>query len=148
MNTQLHRSTHLWTIGFVVALTTTANAGNACLHPAIKHTNGMRIASSEPHRASSVEWQCNPDKLGYCGGVYYLPCIDSIRCSNIRRARHGCYSHSCGHYRSSACGVERFEVAGDRFEGVEPAGMAELGQLSNDLVGIGLGVAAPPRAGR
>lgn len=126
----------------------TAEIGNPLLDPNIRHTNGMPIASSEPRRTSSVAWQCNPDKLGYCGGHYYWPCCDSLRPRRIWAGCQGCYTpmelRGYGTYIGSVCPPSDGVAS---MEGIEPAGMSMLGELPNDAaaLGPGLGPVVPKR---
>lgn len=107
------------------------------LDPAIRHTNGIPIASSEPHRNSSVNWTCNPDKLGYCGGRYYWPCCDSVHLRQLAAAAHGCYTPPCTRYQThvgSVCPPGQLPAG---MEGIESVGMTPLGELPNDAMGMG-----------
>lgn len=116
------------------------------LDPAIRHTNGMPIASSEPRRNSSVTWTCNPDKIGYCGGCYYRPCCDSLSCRAIAAACRGCYFPRGYHYRTYIGSVCPPQGSTGGYDGIEPVGMNTLGELPNDILGVGGGVvpAVPP----
>ncbi len=136
------------------ALSSVSNAHCPCLlDPVIRHTNGMPIATSQPCRTNSVSWTCNPDQLGYCGGRYYWPCVDSMRCYRLRDAAHGCYTPA-EHRRYKAyigCVCPVGQPYASTQAGIEPTGMAELGQIPNDalsLGGIGAPVARPAGVGR
>lgn len=119
--------------------------GNAFLEPAIHHTNGMRVASSEAQRCPSVNWSCNPDHLGYCSGYYFRPCLDSLRVNRIAGAREGCYSLHNGPYSTSIHQVcPEYEPAG-QFDGIEATGATLLGNIPNDMLGPGLGPGQPGR---
>lgn len=117
--------------------------GGICLDPAIRHTNGMPIASSEPLRTNSVSWTCNPDNLGYCGGHYYWPCCDSLRPSRLWAAAHGCYTPAQHHYRWYAGHFCPPGEAPSEWQGIESTGMSTLGQLPNAVLVPGAPGAAP-----
>lgn len=128
-----------WYVVPLLVLSAAAQAGNAWIDPAIRHTNGMPIASSEPRRTSSVNWTCNPDKIGYCGGYYYRPCIDSIRLGRLQAAANGCYTPAGQRYRSYIGTICPLGEAAGGVEGIEPVGMTPLGQLPNDRAELGAG---------
>lgn len=116
-------------------------AGTLLLDPAVRHTNGLPIASSSPLRNSSVDWTCNPDKLGWCGGQYYIPCLDSIRPSRIAadyRRHHGA---PCAGPLASSPSIGSPGTA----DGLEQPGMVPLGSLPND--GLASGMLIPPGRG-
>jgi hypothetical protein len=126
--------------------------GCCLLDPAIRHTNGMPIASSEPRRNSSVTWTCNPDKLGYCGGKYYLPCCDSVRCGPMLDAYRGCYTPvQLRGYKTFIGTVCPPGEAAMTMDGFEPVGMTTLGAVPNNYMtpggapgmGRGLGGESP-----
>ncbi|QDU54738.1 hypothetical protein [Aeoliella mucimassa] len=132
---------------------THASAGNCykvLVDPGTRHTNGIPMATSEPLRGPSVSWNCNPDRLGYCGGRYYVPCVDSLRPSRVWAAAHGNLTPPQHTYNWNAnlmcppCDQE------SSFDGIEPAGFSQLGELPNNMMmpgGAGRGSAgavAPP----
>lgn len=140
----------------MLALASASNAQQTChgcclLDPAIRHTNGMPIASSEPRRNSSVTWTCNPDKLGYCGGKYYWPCCDSVRCRPMIDAYRGCYTPvQLRGYKTFIGTVCPPGSAPSAMDGFEPVGMTTLGSVPNNCMtpgagmGSGMGGTSPP----
>ncbi len=137
------RTLGLLTLGLALIGASESTAVSILLDPAVRHTNGMRTATSKPLRASSVNWTCNPDKLGYCGGVYYWPCIDSIRPSKWKQAGQGCGSPSHGTYRSYGCGPTGYPSAELPATSIESAGMTSLGQIPSSPLGISIGAPVP-----
>lgn len=128
----------LLVVVWIVVGSASVLAGNVFLDPGIRHTNGMRIASSEPQRAPSVYWSCNPEKIGYCGGNYYRPCIDSMRPTSLMAGYRGCYSQMPGRYNPRPCPVgPRCSEELSSADGLEQPGMTQLGQLRS--VGISQG---------
>ena len=123
-----------------------AMAGNPCmvlLDPAIRHTNGVPIATSEPLRNGSMSWNCNPDFMGYCGGKYYWPCLESLRFYRVRAATKGCvtpYEHTYEWYAGQVCPPCEVEST---FDGLEAPGFSNLGELPNGMLMPGAPTGAP-----
>lgn len=138
-------------VGTVSAAPVCEARGNAFLEPAVHHTNGMRVASSEAQRTASVNYRPNPDHLGYCSGYYFRPCLDSLRGNRIEAAKRGCYSLHCGPYTTSVLDVcpndcqKLVPVVGST-DGVEPEGVAMLGNIPNEVIGVGIGGGVPAGA--
>lgn len=55
-----------------------AEGGNRLLDPVTTHTNGMPLASSTTLRNHNAYYQCDPGRVGCCGGRYVRPCLDSL----------------------------------------------------------------------
>lgn len=55
-----------------------ASAQSRLLDPVVTHTNGMPLASSTPYRSHIAAYQCDPNRVGCCGGRYNLPCLNSL----------------------------------------------------------------------
>jgi hypothetical protein len=52
----------------LIATARPAVAGDRMYDPQTRHTNGMLRASSDPHRATSVFWDCSEARCNNCGG--------------------------------------------------------------------------------
>lgn len=110
-----------------------ASAQSRLLDPVVTHTNGMPLASTTPLRSHNVNYQCDPDRVGCCGGRYNLPCVNSLL-----RPDHCCTGSRPAGVAYDTMGMEMLSVEQTRFE--------VLGQVPGRAIGaVGGGAAGGAR---
>lgn len=110
-----------------------AGAWTCCLmDPVTTYTNGMALPSTDPMRSHNVYWKCDPYRRGCCGNCYHYVW-----------AKHAIFPNKCGRdCRGPVC--EDCSHRAGSFEGVEAAGVVNLGQLPAPNYAAA-GAATPPR---
>ena len=72
------RLTTALAFAFLLLIPVVASAEIRLLDPVTTYTNGMPLASSTPLRSHNVNYRCDPDRSGCCGGRYNFPCLNSL----------------------------------------------------------------------
>lgn len=109
----------------------TTLAHNPLLDPVTTFTNGMALPSTDPMRSHNVYWQCDPYRIGCCGGHYNCPVV-----------AFGLFPNSC-HANPRRTNSMDCRDRAPSIDGMEEEGMTTLGSIPAGL-SISTGGSGPP----
>ena len=131
------RLTTMIAVVCVLLIPVVASADCTPLDPVTTFTNGMLLPSATPLRSHNVYYQCDPDRIGCCGGRYVTPCLNSLLYPD----------HCCTGARPAPADAYGPHDAAGPIMNVEPVRFQQLGSVPVPRINLGPGAGGVAPAG-